>query len=105
MIDYQKVILVGNATKDPKEQASKKGDVTFTTFILAIGDSKGKSTYFHVVVFDKLGQAVSKYVKGGQQVLVDGRIEVRDDGRFNIVAERVSFGTQPIKIKTDETEK
>ena len=102
MIDYQKVILVGNVTKDARQQSSKKGDVTFTTFHLAVGDGKGKSTYFPVVVFGKLGQAVSKFVKLGRQVLVDGRIEVRDDGRFNIVAERVVFGSQPAKNKGDE---
>ena len=36
-MNYQKVILVGNVTKDAKRQTSKKGDIHFTTFSLAVG--------------------------------------------------------------------
>ena len=60
-MNYQKVILVGNVTKDAKRQTSKKGDIHFTTFSLAVSNGKDSTTYFPVVAFGKLGEVIAKY--------------------------------------------
>ena len=61
-MNYQKIILVGNVTKDAKRQTSKKGDVHFTTFSLAVSDGRDSATYFPIVAFGKLGEVIAKYV-------------------------------------------
>jgi len=91
-MNYQKLILVGNATVDAQHKTSKAGDVTYTSFSLAVNAGKDKATFFPVTVFGKQAEAVAKYVTKGQQVLVEGRIDVSDEGRFNVVATDVRFG-------------
>ncbi len=94
-MNYQRIIVAGNATRNAEQKTSKKGDVTFTTFSVAVNDGKDNTTFFPVTVFDKLGEAVAKYVTKGKPVLVEGKLSVSDQGRFNIVADQVRFGSQP----------
>jgi single-stranded DNA-binding protein len=95
-MDYQKIILVGNATKDAKEQQSKDGDVTFTTFSMGVG--KGKTTFFPIIAFGKLGEKVASLIVKGHQVLVEGRIDVNEKGYFNVVAKHIRLGATPSPI-------
>jgi len=98
-MDYQKIILVGNATKDAKEQHSKDGEVTFTTFSMGVGESKGKTTFFPVVAFGKLGAKVASLIVKSHQVLVEGRIDVNEKGFFNVVANHIRLGSTPSSIQ------
>ncbi len=105
-MDYQKIILVGNASNDAKTQKSKVGDVSFTTFSVAVKNSKDRTSFFPVVAFGKLGDSLVTYVKKGRQLLVEGHIEVSDIGRFNIVADRIILGVLPQTPKPiEKTEK
>ena len=52
-MNYQKTIVVGNATKDAEQRKSKDGETTFTTFDVGVSDTKDKTTYFPIVVFGK----------------------------------------------------
>ena len=91
-MNYQKMILAGNATADAERREAKKGDVTYTTLSVAVNDRKERTTFFPVTVFGKYGQAVAKHIGKGRQVLVEGRIEVAENGRFNVVADQIGFG-------------
>jgi single-stranded DNA-binding protein len=91
-MNYQRLILVGNATGDAQRRTSKKGDMAYTTFNVGVGGGKDRTTFFPVVVFGKHGEAVDKYITKGRQVLVEGRIEVSNSGRFNVVADQVRLG-------------
>ena len=91
-MNYQKLILVGNATKSAQQRKSEKGDVTYTTFNVAVGGPKDRVVFFPVSAFDKLGEMAAQYVTKGRQVLVEGRIDVSTSGRYNVVAERVVLG-------------
>ncbi|MCI0558946.1 MAG: single-stranded DNA-binding protein [Nitrososphaera sp.] len=93
-MNYQKLIIVGNATDDAQWLKSKTGKVSFTTFSVAVNDSKDRTTFFPVAVFGKYGEAVAKHITKGRRVLVEGRISVSAKGRFNVVAERIAFGAQ-----------
>ncbi len=103
-MNYQKIILAGNATADAKRQTSQTGEVTFTTFSLGVSDGKEKSIYFPVAVFGKQGESVAEYVRKGKQLLVEGRVQISEDGRLNVVASRVVFGASAEKParQTDE---
>jgi single-strand DNA-binding protein len=94
-MNYQKLILVGNATADAEQRKSKKGAVSYTTFGISVSDGKDKTTFFPVTVFGKHGEAVAKYITKGRQILVEGRIAVGDNDRFNVIADSVRFGTEP----------
>jgi hypothetical protein len=80
---------------------SKQGDVGFTTFSVAVSRGKDQPTYFPVTAFGKTGEAAAQYLKKGRQVLVDGRIEVGENGRFNVIASRIVFGAIPSAKKSE----
>ena len=91
-MNYQKLIIVGNATNDAERRTSKDGSVPYTTFGVGVSRGKDASTFFPVTVFGKHGQAVAEYITKGRQVLVEGRVEVSAKGRFSVVADRIAFG-------------
>ena len=91
-MNYQKLILIGNVTRKPERKTSKKGDVSYTTFSLAVNNSKDHATFFRITIFGKQAEAVAEYVTKGREVLVEGRIETNENGRMSVVADRVVFG-------------
>lgn len=92
-MDYQRIVLCGNAAGDAQAHTSKDGAVSYTRFSVAVSRGKGKETvFFPVTAFGRTGQAVARYVSKGRQVLVEGRVETGEQGRFNVVASRVIFG-------------
>ena len=91
-MNYQKLILVGNATNGAQSRKSKTGDVAYTTFGLAVSSGNDRTTFIPVIVFGKAAASARQYVTKGRQVLVEGRIEVSTNGRFNVVTDRMQLG-------------
>lgn len=102
-----KAIIIGNLTRDPEMRALPSGQKV-TSFSVATNrvwkDKDGKKqegTEFHnVVVFGKQAETCNQYLKKGQSVLVEGRMQTRSwdagDGskkyKTEIVADKVQFG-------------
>jgi len=103
-----KAIIIGNLTRDPEERALPSG-TKVATFSVATNriytDKEGQrqeDTQFHnIVVFGRQAETSAQYLKKGQQVTVEGRLQTRswDDQqsgqkkyRTEIVADRVQFG-------------
>jgi single-strand DNA-binding protein len=102
-----KAILIGNLTRDPEKRALPNGTVV-TSFGLATNriwkDRDGKkqesTDYHNIVVFGRPAETAAQYLKKGQGVYVEGRIQTRSwddkDGskkyRTEIIAESVQFG-------------
>ena len=101
-MNYQKIILAGNVTDEPRSLISQKGDVSYTTFGVGVGDGKERTTFFSILAFGKLGEAVANHVTKGRQVLVAGRVQVSDKGRFRVIADTVRFGSEPNAAKASE---
>lgn len=101
-MNFQKIILIGNATVDAQVKKSKKGDVTYTSFSLAVNDSQDKVNYFPVVAFGKLGESAAKQIAKGRQVLVEGRVEIGEKGYFNVIPDRLRYGL-PTRISKPAT--
>lgn len=116
-------IVVGNLTRDPELKALPSG-ITVTSFSVATNrtwkdksGAKQESSDFHnIVVFGNQADACAKYLKKGQSVLVEGRMQTRSwdkpDGskayRTEIVAGNIQFGSRqtPKTSATDaESEK
>jgi hypothetical protein len=52
-MNYQRIILVGNVTRDAERRTSQSGEVTYTAFGVGVSDGKDKTTFFPVLVFGK----------------------------------------------------
>lgn len=105
MVSYNKVILIGNLTKDPEIRYTPSG-TPVANFRLATnhrykqGDElKEEVCYIDVVVFGKQAEHCGQYLNKGQGVIVDGRLHERrwetEDGqkrsRHEVVAQAVRF--------------
>lgn len=102
MRSVNKVIIIGNLTRDP-EMKETQGGQKITSFGIATnrewttsGGDRKKSTEFHeVVAWAKLGEICNDYLKKGKLVYIEGYLKTRswdsEDGtkRFKteIVAE------------------
>jgi len=98
-MNFQNIVIVGNATADAEKKVSQKGDVEYATFDVAVSDGKEKATFFPVVVFGDFSDTVAKYVTKGREILVSGRVRVSDKGRFSVVADTVRFGNDPRRVE------
>lgn len=98
-----KVILIGNLTKDPELRETPSG-VTVCHFSLAVtraytNDGERKTDFFNCVAWRGLGENLARYQKKGSKISVVGSIEFRDyedrDGikrtAVDIVAQDIEF--------------
>lgn len=116
-MDLNRAILAGNLTRDPEERSLPTG-AKVCNFSIATNriwkDKDGaqqKSTDFHnIVVFGRQAETSAQYLKKGQQVLIEGRIQTRSwedqktgekKYRTEIVADRVQFGSKGPSSGTD----
>lgn len=104
-----KVILIGNLTRDPELKALPSGSKVCSFGLATNRNFKDKdgnrqeTTEFHnVVVFGRVAELVAQYLKKGSQAYVEGRLQTRSweqNGekkyRTEIVAETVQFGNRP----------
>jgi single-strand DNA-binding protein len=80
-----KVILVGNLGKDPEVRYTPSGSAVANVAIATSDQWKDKQTgeqqerteWHRVVFFNRLAEVVGEYVKKGQQIYVEGRIQTR----------------------------
>jgi single-strand DNA-binding protein len=78
---FNKVILVGTLTRDPEIRYIGSG-AGVTKFRLAVNpnkkDAKPEDTLFvDIVAWDKLAETCNTYLKKGGNVLVEGRLSIR----------------------------
>ncbi len=104
---YNKAIIIGNVTRDPEMKALPSG-AKVTSLSIATnrvwkdqsGAKKEQTDYHNVVVFGRQAETVAQYIKKGNMLMVEGRLQTRSwdgtDGKKNyrteIVADRVQFG-------------
>src|SRR5580698_5624164 len=75
---YNRVILVGNLTRDPEIRYTQSGKGV-TKFSLAVNNPRNKeeTSYVDIVAWDKLGETCNTYLKKGSSTLVEGRLVIR----------------------------
>jgi single-strand DNA-binding protein len=76
---YNRVILVGNLTRDPEIRYTQSGKGV-TKFTLAVNNPRNKeeTTFVDVVAWDRLGETCNTYLKKGSNCLVEGRLVIRN---------------------------
>lgn len=111
MANFNRVILMGNLTRDPELRYTPKG-TAIAKLGLAInrywtsetGEKKEEVTYVDVDVFGRTAENCGQFLRKGRPVLVEGRLryEQWDDkqtgqkrSRLGVVAETVQFLGSP----------
>jgi single-strand DNA-binding protein len=102
---FNKVILIGNLTKNPELRYTPSG-TPVASFGLAVNrkfrqaeELKEEVTFIDIVVFGKQAEHCGQYLGKGHGVIVDGRLQQRrwetEDGqkrsRHEVVAQTVTF--------------
>jgi len=107
-MNVNKVIIVGNITRDPELKALPSG-AAVATFSVATNEvytkdgQKHESTEFHnIVAWGKTAENIARYMKKGSQIYIEGKLQTRSwdkDGekryRTEVVALNVQFGAKP----------
>src|SRR5260370_2762432 len=81
-MNYNFCMFVGNAGRAPEIRTTADG-MQVASFSLAVStwskeaEGKGEPIWLRIVAFGKLAETVEKFVKKGSQVLVAGRLSVR----------------------------
>lgn len=106
MASYNRVLLLGNLTKDPELRYIPSGQAVCTMRMAVSekyrtreGQDKEDVLFIDVVVWGKQGENCAQYLKKGRPAFVEGRLRIRDFvGRDNqkryrteVVANRVQF--------------
>lgn len=76
-MNYERLIIVGNATRDAELRKAREGETVFTTFTLAVNKAQDKANFHSVVVFGPTAEAASQAIKKGDTVLVEGTLNFR----------------------------
>ena len=109
-----KVIIIGRTTKDIelKQQSSGTAVAEFSiavkrTFKNANGENE--SDFFNCIAFSKLAETISRYVKKGDLVGIEGRLQTRNntnkEGRKVYVTEIIVENVEFLQTKKQEEQK
>ena len=110
---YNKVIMIGNLTKDPEIRYTTSG-TSVTNIKIAVnskvkrdGEYKDDVLFIEVVTFGKQAENCSQYLSKGRKCLVDGRLqeqrwesEGKQHSKIQIIADTVRF----LSTKTESGE-
>lgn len=111
-----KIILIGNLTRDPESSSTQSG-VNFTRFTIAVNrpftNAAGErlADYFDVIAWRQLADRCAKYLYKSSKVGINGSVQRRQyedrDGikrtSFDIVADEVEFLTpKPASSRTED---
>ena len=110
-MNLNKVFLIGRLTNDPQLRSTQGGQpistfsvATNRTWINKAGQKQDEAQFHNVVVWGKQAEIVSRFLKKGSTVMVEGRIQSRsfvDKAGQNrtvteIVCERFQFGPRAV---------
>ena len=80
-----KVILVGNLGQDPESRFTPQGTAvtnlsvaTNETWKNQTGESQDKTEWHRIVMYGKMAETAAEYMKKGQMVYVEGRLETNE---------------------------
>ncbi len=103
---YNRVILVGNLTRDPEIRYTQSGKGV-TKFSLAVNNPRNReeTTFVDIVAWDRLGETCNTYLKKGMNALVEGRLVIRSyddkDGNKRKATEVVIDNMQMLGSRRD----
>jgi single-strand DNA-binding protein len=118
-MNLNKVFLIGRLTQDPQTKTLPSGkvvcsfDLATDYFFVNKDGQKEQQTEFHrVVLFGKMAEIASQYLKKGSLAFIEGRLRTRswEDANGNkkqkteIIAQRLQLGPKSIQNKVQQKE-
>ena len=105
MANLNKVLLIGNLTRDPELRYIPSGSAvaSFTlamnrVYKLQTGEKKEEVSFVKVVVWGRMAEICGEYIKKGSPVFVEGRLQSRSwdgpDGQKRNALEVVAVSVQ-----------
>lgn len=106
-MNYNKVVIIGNVVADPEVRATPSGQQVCSLRVATnriwtdqAGAKQQKTEFHSVVLWRRLAEIASQYLRKGGLVMIEGRLETRswDDTagvkhyRTEIVAENMQLG-------------
>jgi single-strand DNA-binding protein len=106
MANYNRVILVGNLTRDPELRYAPSGapvcnfDLAVNrTYTTQAGERRDEVCYITIVAWGKQAETCAEYLSKGRTTLVEGRLSQRSwetpegqkRSKHEVVADRVQF--------------
>ncbi|MFA6142609.1 MAG: single-stranded DNA-binding protein [Candidatus Omnitrophota bacterium] len=106
MANLNKVLLIGNLTRDPELRYIPSGSAvaTFTVAVNRVfksqtGEKKEQTSFIRVVVWGRRAEVCGEYLSKGSPVFVEGRLQSRDwetqEGQkrntVEVVADNIQF--------------
>lgn len=83
MASFNKVLLMGNLTRDPETRTGKTG-TSLCTFTLAVsrtfkgqdGSQREETSFVDVTAFGRQGEVIAQYCAKGKPLFVEGRLRL-----------------------------
>ena len=105
MASLNKVLLMGNLTRDPELRYIPSGSAVCSFTIASNrvyktpnGEKKEEVSFVRVVVWGRMGEICSEYLKKGRPVFVEGRLQSRSwdgpDGQKRNTIEVIALNVQ-----------
>lgn len=83
MASFNKVILLGNLTRDPEVRYTPKGSAVCDlglavnrNYTLESGEKREEVTFVDVVLWARLAEIAGEYLKKGRPVFIEGRLQM-----------------------------
>jgi single-strand DNA-binding protein len=83
MASFNKVILLGNLTRDPEVRYTPKGSAVCDLgvavnrqYTLDSGEKREEVTFVDVVLWARLAEIAGEYLKKGRPVFIEGRLQM-----------------------------
>ena len=83
MASFNKVILLGNLTRDPEVRYTHKGSAVCDlglavnrSYTLDSGEKREEVTFVDVVLWARLAEIAGEYLKKGRPVFIEGRLQL-----------------------------
>lgn len=83
MASFNKVILLGNLTRDPEVRYTPKGSAVCDlgiavnrSYTLDNGEKREEVTYVDVTLWARLAEIAGEYLKKGRPVFIEGRLQL-----------------------------
>ena len=83
MASFNKVILLGNLTRDPEVRYTPKGSAVCDLgiainrqYTLDSGEKREEVTFVDVVLWSRLAEIAGEYLKKGRPIFIEGRLQL-----------------------------
>ena len=109
-----KVVIIGRTTKDIEIKATSTG-TSVVEFSVAVrrnfknANGENESDFFNCVAYSKLAETIGRYVKKGDMIGLEGRLQTRNytnrEGKKVYVTEIIAENIEFLQTKKQEEQK